>query len=232
MKIVTIHQPEHLSYLGFFHKVSMADTLVLLDNVQYEKNYYQNRNKIYTSQGVQYVTVPVNDPSRKIREVLIAPEFEKSVRRKNMQTIEQAYSKSPYWKVYGNAFLDIYNMNVERLAAYNEMLLKFVLDCLHIDVEVIRASELEVKGAKTDLLLDICHKAGADKYISGISGLDYLEEGKFDIPVEYQVFVHPIYTQWGKSDFQPYMSVIDALFNVGSDIMEIIKAVNNGKRKK
>lgn len=232
MKIVTIHQPEHLSYLGFFHKVSMADTLVLLDNVQYEKNYYQNRNKVYTSQGVQYVTVPVNDPSRKIREVLIAPEFEKSVRRKNMQTIEQAYSKSPYWKVYGNAFLDIYNMDVERLAAYNEMLLKFVLDCLHIDVEVIRASELGVKGAKTDLLLDICHKAGADKYISGISGLDYLEEWKFDIPVEYQEFVHPAYTQWGKSDFQPYMSVIDALFNVGSDIMEIIKAVNNGKRKK
>jgi len=231
MKIVTIHQPEHLSYLGFFHKVSMADTLVLLDNVQFEKNYFQNRNRVYTSAGVQYITVPVNDPSRKIREVKIADEFYKAVRRKNTKTIEMAYAKAPYWKVYGNAFLDIYNMDVERLAAYNEMLLKFILECLHIEVEVIRASELGVKGAKSDLLLDICHKVGADKYISGKSGLEYLEHDKFDIPVEFQQFVHPIYTQWGKEQFEPFMSVIDALFNVGSDIMEIINAVNNGKRK-
>lgn len=231
MKVVTIHQPEHLSYLGLFHKISQADTLVLLDNVQFEKNYFQNRNRVYTSSGVQYVTVPVNDPSRKISEVLIAPEFEKSVRRKNMVTIEQAYSKCPYWKVYGKAFLDLYSLDVRTLAAFNEMLLKWVLECLHINAEIVRASTLGVKGAKTDLLLDICHKVGADKYVSGKSGLDYLEKDKFDIPVEFQQFVHPCYTQWGKSQFEPYMSVIDALFNVGSDIMEIINATNNGKRK-
>jgi len=231
MKIVTIHQPEHLSYLGFFHKVTQADTLVLLDNVQYERNYFQNRNRVYTSSGVQYITVPVNDPSRKIREVLIAPEFERSVKRKNIVTVEQAYSKSPFWKVYGNAFLDLYSLEVRSLASFNELLLKWVLECLHIDVDIVRASTLGVKGAKTDLLLDICHKVGADKYVSGKSGLDYLEKGKFDIPVEFQQFVHPCYTQWGKSHFEPYMSVIDALFNVGSDIIQIINAVNNGKRK-
>ena len=230
MKIVTIHQPEHLSYLGFFHKVAQADTLVLLDNVQFEKNYFQNRNRVYTSSGVQYVTVPVNDPSRKISEVMIAPEFAKSVQRKNVLTIERSYSKCPFWKEYGNAFLDIYTNETKQLALFNEKLLKWALACLYIDVEIISASTMDVKGSKTDLLLDICHKTGAGKYVSGISGLEYLEREKFDIPVEFQQFVHPCYTQWGKSQFEPYMSVIDALFNVGSDIMQIIN-VANGKKK-
>lgn len=231
MKIVTIHQPEHLSYLGFYHKVSMADTLVLLDNVQYEKNYFQNRNKINTEHGVQYITVPVTNTSGAIKEVCMAPEYEKSVRRKNVRTIEAAYRKTPYWERYGEKFLSTYQHNCNGLAEYNRRLLEFCLGSLGIGVDIVLASQLDVKGAKTDLLLDICHKVGADKYISGASGEDYMELEKFDIPVEFQHFVHPIYTQYGKAKFEPYMSVIDALFNVGPQIMDIIAAVNNGKRK-
>lgn len=232
MKIVTIHQPEHLSYLGFFHKVSMADTLVLLDNVQFEKNYFQNRNRIYTNTGVQYITVPVvNSYGNNINQTEIAKEFINSIKRKNVRAIEMAYSKTPYWKVYGNDFLDVYNKDEVTISDYNENLLKFVLNSLNIEVDIVKASELSVSGAKTELLLDICHKVGADKYISGKSGLDYLDKDKFDVQLEFQNFIHPIYTQWGKDRFEPYMSVIDALFNVGDNIMNIIKAVNNGKRK-
>ena len=228
MKIVTIHQPEHLSYLGFFHKVSMADTLVLLDNVRYEKNYFQNRNKVNTSAGVRYVTVPVTNTHTDISEVLIADNYE-FVCKKNAKTIEQAYSKCPYWSKYGNSFLDIYTDYDVHLSLYNERLLKFILNALAIDVDLIKASSLNVSGAKTELLASILTNVGADKYISGCSGRDYLKLEKMPVPVEFQQFAHPIYTQWGKTDFQPCMSVIDALFNVGSDIMNIIKSCNNGK---
>lgn len=227
MNVVTIHQPEHLSYLGFFHKVSMADTLVLLDNVRYEKNYFQNRNKVYTSQGVRYVTVPVTNTNGLINKVRICDNFFTHLCRKNVRTIEQAYGKSPFFKKYGDDFLNLYSSSMSSsLPTYNETLLKFILKALEIDVRVINASTLGVKGAKTDLLLDICHKVNADKYISGASGLTYLEREKFDIPVEFQKFAHPIYTQWGKTEFQPYLSIIDALFNVGPDIMQIIKTAN------
>lgn len=233
MNIVTIHQPEHLSYLGFFHKVSMCDTLVLLDNVRYEKNYFQNRNRVNTSDGTRYITVPVTNTHGKISEVQIEPNYFRHQCEKNAKTVEAAYSKSMYWKYYGEQFLSVYKFGrTEFLSNYNESLLRWVLSVLDIDVRIVKASELEVYGAKTDLLVDILHKVGADKYVSGISGNDYLEKDKFDIPVEFQDFRHPVYTQYGKTEFTPYMSVIDAIFNVGPEIMNIIYQVNHGKRKK
>ncbi len=232
MNVVTIHQPEHLSYLGLFHKISMCDTLVLLDNVQYEKNYFQNRNRINTTDGEKYITVPVTNTHGPISEVQIAGNFFMHQAEKNAKTIEIAYRNCPYWKEYGEKFLSVYKYcRNNYLSQYNEALLLWVLDVLGIDVKVYRASEIGAKGHKTDLLVDICKIVGADKYISGKSGRDYLELEKFDIPVEFQDFAHPIYTQYGKTEFKPYMSVIDAIFNVGPNIMNIINSVNHGKRK-
>ncbi len=230
MKIVTIHQPEHLSYLGFFHKVAMSNTLVLLDNVRYEKNYFQNRNRVNTSSGVRYITVPVTNIHSCISEVVIDKNYE-FLCKKNIKTIEQAYGKCPYWRKYGDDFLSVYADYGEYLSPYNERLLKFILQVIGIDVDIIKASSLSVTGAKTELLASILQNIGADKYISGRSGREYLELEKMPVPVEFQQFVHPIYTQWGKVEFQPYMSAIDALFNVGSDIVDIIKSCNNGKGK-
>ncbi len=232
MRIVTIHQPEHLSYLGLFHKISMCDTLVLLDNVQFEKNYFQNRNRINTNDGEKYITVPVTNTKGPISEVKIVDNYFNVQCKKNTKTIEAAYGKCPYWKKYGEDFLNTYQFSMcKYLANYNRTLLNWVLGVLGIDVKIYLASELAAEGHKTDLLVDICRRVGADKYIAGKSGRDYLELEKFDIPVEFQEFAHPIYTQYGKTEFTPYMSVIDAIFNVGPEIMNIINAVNHGKRK-
>lgn len=233
MNIVTIHQPEHLSYLGLFHKISMCDTLVLLDNVRYEKNYFQNRNKINTKDGEKFITVPVTNTHSDISEVEIVSNYFTYQAEKNAKTIEAAYNRCPYWKEYGESFLSVYKYCKNKyLANYNESLLLWILDVLGIEVKVYRSSEIGAVGHKTDLLVDVCNKIGADKYISGKSGKDYLELDKFDIPVEFQQFEHPIYTQYGKKEFTPYMSVIDAIFNVGPEIVNIIYSVNHGKRRK
>lgn len=231
MKVVTIHQPEHLSYLGFFHKVSMADTLVLLDNVQYEKNYFQNRNRIYTSSGVRYITVPVYDTREDINKVVIADDFFKRTCRKNVMTITEAYRKTPFWTAYGEKFLEIYQCGEKSLANFNEKLLRFILNSLDMKVEIMHASDLGAKGQKTELLMDILHKVNADKYIAGKSGKDYMDMSIVDLPVEFQHFTHPVYTQWGKDHFEPYMSIIDALFNVGPSIMDIIASANGSPRR-
>lgn len=232
MKVVTIHQPEHLSYLGFFHKVSMSDMLVLLDNVQYEKNYFQNRNRIYTSNGVRYITVPVNDTTQPIANTMIASEFFTRVCRKNVATIIDAYSRAPYWNDYGSDFLQIYQCGDHSLSSYNEKLLRFILKALNLNVEIVHATDLNVGGQKTQLLMNILHAVGAQKYIAGKSGKDYMDMSLVDIPVEFQDFTHPVYTQWGKDHFEPYMSVIDALFNVGPQIIDIINSANKRKRSR
>ena len=62
MKTVTIHQPNHLPYLGFFEKMADSDVFILYDNTQYKSEDFQNRNKIRTSteQGWIWLTVPVS----------------------------------------------------------------------------------------------------------------------------------------------------------------------------
>jgi len=232
MKIVTIHQPEHLSYLGFFHKVSLADTLVVLDNVAFEKNYFQNRNRINTNKGEEFITIPVSVGSSDclIKDVKIADEFMRSVMRKNIETILLAYKKCRYFELYFEEFVNIYSSNFSTLSELNLALMRFIFYKLGISTKIVLASSLNVSGSKTDLLVNILDVVGADKYISGCSGKDYLEMEKFRIPVEFQNFKHPVYTQYGKNTFTPYLSIIDALFNVGGEITNIINHAN-GKGK-
>jgi len=57
--IVAVHQPQYLPWLGYFAKIDRADLFVLLDNVQFKKNEWQNRNQIKAAGGPQWLTVPV-----------------------------------------------------------------------------------------------------------------------------------------------------------------------------
>lgn len=226
MNIVTIHQPEHLSYLGIFHKISMCNTYVILDNVQYVKNHYGNRNLIYGKNGKEYLTVSVKEHHQPYNEIKISDEFYNSRLNKNIKTLEYSYKKSPYYNIYFNSFIDVYSRKYETISDMNIAIIKWILNVLEIDVNIIYASTLNPIGKKTDLLIDILNKVNADKYISGVSGEDYLELNKFTIPVEFQHFKHPCYTQYGHTEFIPYLSAIDGIFNVGPEIINIIKQVN------
>ena len=176
---------------------------------------------------MRYITVPVYYTREDINKIAIADDFFKRTCRKNVITITDTYRKAPFWKNYGKEFLDIYQCGERSLATFNEKLLRFILDALGIEVEIVHASDLNVTGQKTELLMDILHKVGADKYIAGKSGEDYMDMSIVDLPVEFQKFTHPVYTQWGKDHFEPYMSIIDALFNVGPSIMDIIACANS-----
>src|SRR5205823_11747690 len=90
--LVTIHQPEHLPWLGFIDKARQADLLVLLDDVQFRKNYFQNRNRVRAAGGPVWVTVPVltkGNADQEIREVQINSEGSPRWREKYWGTIEQ-----------------------------------------------------------------------------------------------------------------------------------------------
>ena len=128
--------------------------------------------------------------------------------------------------MYFDEFVNVYSSNFSTLSELNLALMRFMFDKLGISTQIVLASSLNVSGSKTDLLVNILEEVGAEKYISGCSGKDYLELDKFSIPVEFQNFKHPVYTQYGKSTFTPYLSVVDALFNVSGEITNIINHAN------
>ncbi len=226
--IVAIHQPEYLPWLGFFDKAQQADLFVLLDHVQYRKNYFQNRNRIRSDQGSLWLTVPVQTKGRSLQpilEVQIDHAGSPRWREKCWRSIVQHYQKTPFWTSVAPVLEDFYRKSWEKLAEMNEAIIQRMLQIFGIPVKVVRSSQMKVDGNSGDLLVRICQQVGADTYLSGISGRDYLDLAAFSrvgIRVEFQDFHHPIYRQVYEP-FMPCMSGIDLLFHYGPESLGVLQ---------
>jgi len=225
-KIITIHQPETFPWLGFFNKMMLAEEYVILDNVKFRKNYFQNRNQFLTNQGSIFLTVPVEKEanSKLMKDVKIA--YTNKWQKKHLNTIKQNYSKAPFFKNYQDFFEELYNQKFEFLVEFNMHIIDHLRNILDIKVPLLKASDLNVNGDSTELLLNICKKREANIYISGRDGRNYLDVNMFEkekIKIVYHNFIHPQYKQFNSKEFIPYMSTFDLLFNYPKEeVKEII----------
>ena len=225
--IVAIHQPQYMPWIGYFDKIDKADVFVILDNVQYKKNEWQNRNRIKTVNGWQWLTVPVLYKfSEKINEVKI--NNRSNWQRKHMQALTTNYAKSPMFAQYKQPIEDILSGNYEYLSQINIALIKYFIDVLGIDTRVFIASEFDLTEEPTGRLIDICKATNSNTYLSGKDGINYLSIGKFEeygIKIIFQDFKPPVYNQL-YHDFEPGLSIIDLLFNYGEGSLDIIRNAN------
>jgi hypothetical protein len=174
--VISIHQPEHFPYMGYFQKMAKADLFVILDNVNYRKNYYQNRNKFLNTNNVEeWFSVPVEKDATKkwIKDVVVS--------------ISLDWRKKLLTKLKQNFKLDLESIyEPDSLLEINLRSIDWGREKLNIEVPLVKASELGVEGGKSELLANICKKLNATKYISGPSGKDYLELDYFEgIEVEF-----------------------------------------------
>ncbi len=223
---ITIHQPNFLPYLGFFDKCDYADVIVLYNSTQFKKNDFQNRNKIKTKHGWSWITVPVRyNFGDKISEIKIS--YNTSWKEKHLFLIKENYLESKYYKKYIGEIEQIYSVCSDNLSDLNIKLIKFLFDKLKINKKIILSTELAVKSKSSEALLEICLKLNASTYVSGIDGRNYLNQEIFrnaNIEVEFQEYKHPEYSQLNKDKFEPFMSVLDLLFNEGPNSLNIIKS--------
>ena len=222
--IVSVHQPQYLPWLGYFHKICHSDVFVFLDNVQYKKREFQNRNRIRTKQGAMWLTVPVlNEGSYpNISDVRI-DNFQEW-RARHWKSICSNYSKSEFFDSYSGFFKDLYEKKWERLVDLNICIVKHVNGLLDLNKDVYLESQFNIKTTNTERIIDICKTLKADTYLSGIGGRGYLDEklfGSNSIRLIYQDFKHPEYGQ-RHEPFIPFMSAIDFLFNHGADELKIL----------
>lgn len=234
---VTIHQPEHLPWLGFFNKAINCEKFVLLNNVQYEKNYFQNRNNILDVKNNkrQFVTVPVNKGKQSdlILEKKIC--FTNKLKRRYFLKLKQAYDSYPYYNEISKNIFKYYE-GEDNLAKLNENIIEYLFDYLNIECTLIRssdiidASEIHPGGCVN---YQICKRLGAKTYLSGKSGREYLDVKPFEqdgIEVLFQDFRHPTYNQPG-NEFVSNLSVLDIVFSFDPDhCVHLIKSgytINN-----
>jgi len=137
--------------------------------------------------------------------------------------------KAPYFKDYfealeqqllGRQHVFLTELNAEMLASF--------LKLLGIDVPIVKASDYAFSGKKSDLVLDMCVTLKASDYIFGEQGRSYADIESFrakDVNVYFQKYNHPVYDQLN-GPFEPYMSVVDLLFNCGPASRDIIMRGN------
>jgi hypothetical protein len=226
--IVAVHQPQYLSWLGYFDKIRQADVFCYLDDVQYKKNDWQNRNRIKTDQGWQWLTVPVRYRfPQKLNEVAINNAV--NWKNKHFQALITNYNRAPYFRAYTTLFEQIYSQDWEFLSELNIALIEGLKTAFGMDrVTAVKSSDFSLRQDPTDRLVDICRELKADTYLSGPDGVKYMELERFKqsgIQVVLQDFVHPVYPQ-RFSGFQSHMSAVDLLFNCGPAGIEKIAQVN------
>lgn len=228
--ILTAHQPTYLPWLGLFHKIAISDLFVSYNQVQYQVDNWNNRNKIQTRVGVKWLTVPVlhknhlNTTINSIRIDNAAP-----WRRKHWKTIQHAYGKAPYFKNYADFFEHIYSKEWIYLSELNEEMLKGLLYILRIRVPILSAKDYNFQGEKSDRVLDMCKQLNAREFIFGALGKEYAKVDDFQkagIKISFQNYSHPSYTQPGGGNFTSHLSIIDLLFNCGENSYDIIMEGN------
>ena len=223
---VAIHQPNYLPYLGFFHKLSLADTFVIMDNTQYDKKF-TNRNKIKVPGNWIWLTVPINKKHKFVANKIVEINNEENWQSDHLQKINRSYANSEFFKKnYKTFFEKIYSKKWDHLFTLNYELIIQLIDWLDIKIEVIKESELNISGNSTDRLVNISKKIGAETYVSGVGGKEYMNEKMFEtnnIKIEYQNFKCPIYKQVFNSEFIPNLSIIDLLFNIGPKSLSKLK---------
>jgi hypothetical protein len=223
---VAIHQPAYLPYPGFFHKLSMADTFVIMDDVQYDRRF-TNRNRILVPQGPMWISVPIVKGDRFQPNMHVEINNSIDWRSEHLKKIRNSYANAPFFHLYEDYLKSVYSRDWEFLFDLDFELVKATANWLGIKVPMLRESELKVGGTATDRLVNTCKAVGADTYISGSGGRDYLDEASFTrngLRVVYQNYRPSPYKQRFTESFVPDLSIIDMLSNVGPDCMKLARA--------
>jgi len=227
---LAICQPTYLPWLGYFDLMDQVDTFVFLDTVQFEKQSWQQRNRIKTPSGLQWITVPIIFRGRfgqSIQEVEIR---NTDFVRIHLRAIELNYSRSSCFKdVFAGLSTILKSVKPgSQLAEFNIRLIQWAMELLGIRQNLVLASSLKPAGRRTELLANICRSLGASEYVSPVGSAEYLLSDlsvmtDANIQTTFHHYIHPEYEQ-RFPPFLPFASVVDLLFNEGERAMEIIRS--------
>ncbi len=224
---IAVLQPGYLPWLGFFDQELSVDLFVLYDDVQYDRRRWRNRNRLKTPTGPGWLTVPVEQKGKYdqiIRDVKI--DNTRPWRKKHLGAVATYYRKAPYFEKLFPQLEEIISKDWEYLWELDLALIEWLNRVIEIGTPVRMASELGVPGLKSERLLNICRKLGADQYYTGAAARHYLDLRQFEdagIEVYFQEYEHPVYPQL-YGPFVSHLSVLDLLMVAGPAAKEIIES--------
>ena len=224
---IAISQPTYLPWQGYFALIDYVDEFIFLENVQFNKRSWQQRNRIINQDEEIFLTMPVKSKGKfyqKISDVEIS-EFD-IYKKKHISIIKSSYSKCEYFKKYFFEIENIFSKDYIKLSELNKDLIKHICKILKIETNFSSDKFFSLKTHKTDYLKDICIKKNCTNYISTLGSKKYLGESLFfnntNIKIDYYDFKDSKYVQQSEN-FIPRLSIIDALFSLGPNTLEYLR---------
>ncbi|HSR20599.1 MAG TPA: WbqC family protein [Anaerolineales bacterium] len=220
--IAAILQPSYIPWRGYFDQIRRAETFIFYDDAQYDKHGWRNRNQIKTANGKTWLTIPVHSggvtSGIAIKDVRI--DWSKPWVRKHMHAFAAAYNKAPFYKDYVPLLESFFDKRRELIADLTiETTVRLARELGIEHTHFLRSSELAgITGRRTERLIQILERVGADHYLSGPSARSYLDPAAFaeaGIQLEYMEYGYPEYPQL-YPPFDPNVSIVDLLFMTGS----------------
>lgn len=234
--IVSIHQPDYISYLGYFYKVSQSDAFVFLDDAQFSNDNMHHWNRIKTPQGESRLKIPVEQHlGDLINQVRTKDELK--WKEKHLKTIEMNYKKAPFFEELYPQFKELLTKDYPSLAELNIAVNTWIINGFGFNAKLYKSSEMDINTFREERVIDIVKKLDGDVYISGNGARAYqvdehfTEKGIKLVYTDYQPIEYR--QQWKKAGFLPYMSTLDYLFNCGFDwqyVENAVKEMKDGNR--
>lgn len=221
--IVAIHQPNYFPWIGYFHKIAKADTFVFLDGVEYSKGSWINRVKILTGGKPAWISCPVAKGSghQLIRDVTIGND--KRWKTKTLRTIEQNYSRAPFFADVFPVVCGLHEKDVASLADFNISAITELAGKIGLTTRFVRQTELDVPALNESgsrRLATICKGLDADTYLAGGGSSGYEDESAYEklgINIDFIRFANKQYSQHNSDEFAQGLSIVDVLMNIGFD---------------
>lgn len=222
---LTIHQPEFMPWAAYFEKMLRTDHFVILDSTKYQKSYFLNRCRIKQQGEAKWLTVPVNKGSSAeiIAEKRLADQDVWG--KKIFHALYYNYGRAPYWSAHEDFFEHVFQQaQWTRLIDLNLKMLEYFSSALEIPFNYTRSIDMDLCETGSDLVLEICKKMGADQYLSGAHGKEYLDEAPFQtngVEIIYQHYEERPYEQFNGAYCGP-LSIVDLLLNKGPEARRYI----------
>ena len=225
-----VSQPTFLPWLGWFDLVDQVDLFVILDDVAFSKQSWQQRNRIRTARGLEFVSVPVKTAGRMGQNISDCELVDISFVTRMLKSLQTSYAKAPY---FAEAIADLTGVlhaaaMGHRLVELNCGLIDWIAGRLGVSTPMVRASTLKVPGQRGEHVAAICEAVGAAHYVSPAGAENYLIDDRQafserNIAVWIQRYEHPQYAQV----FSPFMAhacALDVIFNLGADAGESMRS--------
>ena len=230
MKKVAIVQSNYIPWKGYFDLINSVDEFILFDDMQYTRRDWRNRNKIKTSQGLIWLTIPVQVKGKYFQTIKETEISDQNWNQLHWKSILNNYVRAEYFSDYREIFEDLYlNFNEKFLSNVNYRFLVKICNLLGIKTQISWSTDYVIVNGKTERLISLCKQAGATEYISGPAARDYMDEDLFqqeNIKLSYIEYCnYPEYRQI-HPNFEHSVSIIDLLFNEGVNAKKYMKSFN------